>query len=442
MGPRTRRPGAALGAAVLLSLVIAAPNDGFARSQTASAVTPVVSPFFLQPEFTVHDPSTLRGLVVGGATPSERAITACSICGKTKFAKKVDLHRVLVRVLPPLRMRSGTRVLVGVTAPGEDGRWIVMGFQGGQYKGLGHGCMPPTVTSFTPAEAAHPSTIPTAGCGFPPPDNDYVYWRGTDGQLYEKQYVPPKWSPPIPIGSGHGVASAPTAVALPNHDRDVFWQGTDGWLHEMTYTGFWSNPRRLPGREKLTSPPSAVVNAHGVVLVFFRGTDRFLWAMGDYGGVWSLPAPFNSGPVESAPAAVVLPGGALELYWWAGKLYEDKWPTQQTPTLLSAAGPLGSAPTAIVDTHGIVHVFWRGTNAWLWELSNPDSGSGSVQRNSGPLASAPSAVVHPDNVQDLFWRSTKGGLREMQWYSGKWNLSYAVPFAGDLGSAPAAVLGQ
>ena len=176
-----------------------------------------------------------------------------------------------------------------------------------------------------------------------------------DGQLYEQQWVPPKWGRPIAIGSPHAVAMSPAAVVLPNAERDVFWTGSDGWLYEMTYTGFWSNARRLPSRTKLSSPPSAVVDAHGVVHVYFRGRDRFVWAMTDSGGVWAPAAPLNSGPVGSAPAAVLLPDGKLELFWEGWKpemLYE--LPPRGLAKPSPGSGTLGSGPTAILDARGHV----------------------------------------------------------------------------------------
>jgi hypothetical protein len=439
MGSR-RRIGAILGA--VLATLLAASTPSFARAQPAAASPSAVSPFFLSVVYRRHDSSTLIAVRVGGVTRHEHVTRACSVCGRTKFAKTVGSHSVLLTASRPLRMRPSTRVIVGVTAHGADGRWIRIGFHSPHYEGMGDGCMPPSVTSLTAAEAAHPSIIPKAPCGLPPA-TEYVYWRGTDHQVYEQQYVSPKWKPPLAIGSGNAVASAPTAVVLSNGDRDVFWTGTDGWLHEMTYTASsatWSNPARLPGREKLTSPPSAVVDAHGVVHVFFRTTNRFLWEMAYRGGVWGLPGPLNSGPVDSAPAAVALPGGSLELFWWAGGLYE--MPPGRLAHKVAGAGTLGSAPTAILDSHNIVHVFWQGTNGSLWELSNPDSGATSIPRNSGPLGSAPSAVIFPDNGQDVFWRGTDGGLWEMRWYSKEWHPAAAVPKAHDLDSAPAAVMAR
>ena len=304
--------------------------------------------------------------------------------------------------------------------------------------------MQPYVTSMTRAYAARPSTIPTAPCGAPPPpETEDVYWRGTDGQLWEQEYVSQTWDTPLPIPSGQAVASAPTAVVLANGDQDVFWEGTDGWLHEMSSTastGFWSIAERLPRRQPVTSAPSAVVDAHGAVRVFFRAQDGFIWQMAYKGRSWPLPWQLNSGVVKAAPAAVALPDGSLELFWWAGGLWEMHYPNQGVGHKLPGAGPLGSAPTAVLDSRDIVHVYWKGTNGWLWQLSNPDSGSGSVQLNSGPLGSAPSAVIYPDNGQDVFWRGTGGGLWEKRWYAKEWHPSAAVPYAHGLGSAPAVVM--
>ena len=307
--------------------------------------------------------------------------------------------------------------------------------------------MPGRIKHLTPAQAARPSTIPGAPCGAAPPpetENEYVYWRGTDGQLWEQQYVSQTWDTPLPIPSGQGVASAPTAVVLANGDQDVFWEGTDGWIHEMSYTastGFWSIAEQLPRRQPATSAPSAVVDTHGVVRVFFRAADGFIWGQAYRNRRWKLPWQLNSGKVESAPATVALPDGSLELFWWAGGLWEMHRLIQGSVHKLPGAGPLGSAPTAVLDSNHVIHVFWKGTNGWLWELSNPDSGSASVQLNSGPLGSAPSAVIYPDNGQDVFWRGTGGGLWEKRWYAKQWHPSAAVLYAHGLGSAPAAVMG-
>ena len=449
MGPRTRHGGAALVAALLLTFMSAVAPAG-ARPQAPSAASnspPVVAPFFIVPYSKGNRLRTLIRLNVIAVPRGERVLSACSVCGKMKFVKTRGVTRVILRASSPLRMRSTTRVVIGITKPNSTGRWIVLGFRGDTYRGLGHGCMPASVKKLTRGEAARRSTIPHASCGPPSsPRSEYVYWNGTDHQLDEEQYNYPNWGTALPIGSGNAVGSAPTAVVHSDGERDVFWKGTNGHLYEMTYTGFWSNWQELQTLGKLDSTPSAVVDKQDVVHVFWKARDGFLRQMSDTGGVWSRPVPLNSGIVGSAPAIVVRPDGSLDLFWEGStdRMLWEKHPGH-LPKKVTGAGMLASAPTALVDANGIEHVFWRGRNAWLWEISDPDRhGSVSHQRSpSGALGSAPCAVVHPDHVQDVFWKGTDGRLWEMVWFSGRWHGSKAVSgTTHEPDSQPAAVLGR
>jgi hypothetical protein len=447
MGPRTRGGGAPAVAALFLGIVLTAAPSG-ARPQArpaASASAPRVSNFYLVPWFRADRPGILTRLDVKAVTRGERVLSACSACGTTKFAEKRAVYRVSLLPSSPLRMRATTRVLVGVISKRSTGRWIVMGFHDGQYTGLGHGCMPASVTSLTPAEAARPSTIPPERCGLGSSGTEYVYWTGSGHQLYELQYISPHWGRVEPIGSGNAVGSAPAAVALPSGERDVFWNGTDGALHEMSYIdGFWTSRGALTAKGTLKSAPTAVVDKYGVVHVFYVGALQYIYSMAYRGGVWARAWRMNSGPVGSPPAVVVRQDGSLDLFWKGGGLYEMRGLTGHLAHAVPEARTLGSGPTAAVDSHDTVHVFWQGTkNGRLWELSDPDRrGFGLEQLNSGQLGSAPSAVIHPDGEIDVFWRGTHGGLRELQWYSGHWHLTRPVLGTRALGSQPAVALGK
>lgn len=446
MGPRTRRGGAALIAALLLTFVSAvAPGGARPRAPSAASTSPVVSPFFIVPVPKPNRPTTLTRLRIDAVTPGGRVLSACSACGATKFVKTLGAHRVTLSASRPLRMRANTRVVVGVIFPGWTGRWIVLGFRRHKYRGLGHGCMRSTVTRLTPADAAHPSAIRRAGCGpSSPPGAEYVYWNGPGDQLLEEPYFPKRWHQAEPIGSGNAVASAPTAVVRSSGERDVFWKGSNGRLYEMTYTGFWSNANELQTNGTLESAPSAAVDKRDVVHVFWKSTDGgFVQQMSETGGVWSQPLPVNTGPVGSAPAVVVRPDGSLDLFWKGtdGLLWE-KHPGEGAKKR-PGAGLLDSAPTGVFDGHGHEHVFWRGTDEWLWEITDPDSPRSVSHRidRSGRIGSAPSAVIHSSQVQDLFWKGTDGWLWEISWFLGNWHPK-RVPLSGTLGSQPAAALGQ
>ena len=348
-------------------------------------------------------PTALTRVAVVAVTRDERVTSACVGCGTTRFSEKVSSTRVTLSPSRPLRMRPTTRIIVGVTAVGSTGRWILLGFRDGHYKGLGHGCMPATVTALSPAAATHPAVIPSASCGPPSPrGTEYVLWNGVDRQLYEMQYAAPSWRrPALPIGSGHGVRSAPAVLMRSGGERDVFWKGGDSGLWVMSYTGIWSDAAELREAGKLGSGPSAAVDAEGVAHLFWKGEGRqgTLWEMSETGGLWTSSTPVHSGPVASAPAIIVRPNGTLDLFWKGTdqRLWEMPYPEgNELARPVSGAGKLGSAPAAVLDGNGGEEVFWRGTDGWLWDLSNPGGHrSISQQRNSGALGSAPSAIVHP-----------------------------------------------
>jgi hypothetical protein len=448
MGRKRRGIGAAFAAALLLTSISAAAHTTAQRRVVAQSqsTTPVVSAFFVLPRYVATAPQILIGVRVRGVTRDEHVTTACSSCGRTKLVETA-IHRseVTLTAKPSVRMGPSTRIIIGVTSPGSNGRWIVVGFPNGQYKGLGHGCMSPRVTSLTPRTAAHPVTIPSASCGpASPRGHEYVYWTGRDTQLYEYQYWPPHWLRRLAIGSGYGVESAPAVVVRPNGERDVFWRGAGGGLWVMSYTGFWSNAVHLRSAGKLKSDPAASVDAHGVVRVFWQGTDGWLHDMSVADRGLAGVRPLNSGPVASAPAVVSRPGHPPELFWRGtdGGLYEMADGRDAYGRLIPTAGTLDSAPTAISDHRGVEHVFWRSANGSLVEISGSGSQwSAPRELARGPLDSPPSAVIHIDGVQDVFWEGAFGELWEQKFAKQKWGNPLPLPGAGVLGSRPAAAVG-
>ena len=449
MGEKGRYVGLGCVAVVLVTALSAATPRG-AQSQTessAGAAPPVVSPFFIVPRSRSPRRPTLTSLSVVSVTRNERVTSACSGCGSTRFVETREADRVMLRASPPLRMRSPTRVIVGVTASGSTGRWIVFGLRRLHYTGFGHGCMLASVTVLSPVVAARPSRLQQTPCGPPsPPGTEYVLFNGAGHQLYEQQYASRRWETALPIGSGSGVRSAPSLLLRARGERDVFFWGPGRRLWTMSYTGFWSDATELTEAGTLGSSPDAVLDARGVAHVFWRGTDRWLYEMSDAGGVWSIASRMNSGEIGSAPAAVARPDGTLDVFWMGRdrQLWRLRNPgSGQFASAIHGTGTVASAPAAILDNNDVEDVFWRGTDRALWELSGPGRQDAISQPAlSGPMGSPPSAVVHPGSpVQDVFWRGTDGGLWEDVWYSGEWHPRH-VPGAAKLGSRPVAAVSR
>jgi hypothetical protein len=439
--------------AVLLAVVTVAGRPSRAVSQAvppAPSIVAVVHAFFIQPNAKPATSRTLIGFSAESVTRSEHVITACSGCGRTRFVGRYSHHRVALRAVPALRMRPTTRVLVAVIETGQTGRWIEFGFGRQRYGGVGNGCMAMTVKSLTPAETSNPTkSIPFTTCGaWSGPGTEYVYWTGTDHQIYEKQYpadTPSRWSDSLAIGSGTGVLSAPSAIIRGKGERDVFWEGFDHHLHWMSFTGDWHDETELPAGT-VRSGPTAIVDAKGYAHVFWKGTTRLLYEMSNIGTI-PQTTPLNAGDVGSVPAAVSRPDGTVDLFWKG----TDKllWGMPQASASLGAncipgANTLGSAPAAALDAHLIEDVFWRGTgDGGLWELSRPDDprSISTPQGLPGALGSAPTVVIHPNNVQDVFWRGTHGGLWEMVWPTkNPWNTAQQIRSEVKVASRPAVVL--
>jgi hypothetical protein len=71
---------------------------------------------------------------------------------------------------------------------------------------------------------------------------EYVFWRGTNGALWDKWYVDGSWHGPGAItNAGTQVASPPSVAVHANGQQDVFWKGTDGDLWEISH-GVSSSP--------------------------------------------------------------------------------------------------------------------------------------------------------------------------------------------------------
>jgi hypothetical protein len=77
-------------------------------------------------------------------------------------------------------------------------------------------------------------SVPTAGVDGH--GNEYVFWRGTNGALWDKWFVGGQWHGPGPIhAAGTDLASAPTVAVHADGQQDVFWKGTDGDLWELSH---------------------------------------------------------------------------------------------------------------------------------------------------------------------------------------------------------------
>jgi hypothetical protein len=78
--------------------------------------------------------------------------------------------------------------------------------------------------------------------------DQFVFWRGTDGSLWDDWYTGATWHGPARISvAGRDLVSQPAVAVLPDGQQDVFLKGINGRLWEVTHTTHWTSRVDLGG---------------------------------------------------------------------------------------------------------------------------------------------------------------------------------------------------
>jgi Concanavalin A-like lectin/glucanases superfamily len=231
--------------------------------------------------------------------------------------------------------------------------------------------------------------------------NIYVYWRGTDDNLWEAYWNGSAWLGPYNRGMG-ALGSQPSVAISSNGTAYVFWKGTDGnlWEAEGPADGALSGPTDQ-GLGTLGSAPAAGVDANGVTYVYWEGTDGNLWE-GYWNGTGWTDADRGMGTLGSQPTVAITGNGTAYVFWEGsnGDLLEAQGPAGAAltgPTDLGL-GPLGSPPAAGLDINGLPYVYWEGTSPscdLIEAYWNGTGWAGPFDRGLGPLSSQPAVAIYP-----------------------------------------------
>jgi pseudomonalisin len=117
----------------------------------------------------------------------------------------------------------------------------------------------------------------------------YVYWEGTDRNLWEAYWNGSAWVGPISRGMGP-MNSAPSVAMTSDGTAYVFWRGTDNglWEAQGNAKGPLGNLSDH-GMGPLGSGPTAGVDGNGYTYVYWRGTDKNIWEGYWNGHAWVGP---------------------------------------------------------------------------------------------------------------------------------------------------------
>jgi hypothetical protein len=239
----------------------------------------------------------------------------------------------------------------------------------------------------------HRTDLGMGGLGSMPAAGDdancysYVFWAGTNDELFEAYYNGSKWVGPVGTGIAMGTRAQPT-VAITHSPQSsaqayVFWRGANGNLMEAQgaanpQDGALSGPYDR-GYGDLGSVPAAGVDASGHAYVYWEGNDGNLYE-GYYNGTGWVGDAVNQGfgTMGSAPTVAITdsPSASAQAYvFWRGlngNLIEAQGDADPDYGSLSGVydrgyGVLGSGPTAGIDSSGHTYVYWEGNDGDLWE---------------------------------------------------------------------------
>jgi hypothetical protein len=211
-----------------------------------------------------------------------------------------------------------------------------------------------------------------------------VFWQGTNGHLWEAWYSngwngPVDWTASWP--GARPPASAPTVAITPDGSTQmVFWRGTEGDLWEAWYRGGWNGPVDWsalwgPGHSLAAGPTVALTTDGSEQLVFWKdpaGSLEEVWFNAGWNGPATWTAP--SSQLASAPILAMGPTGRQELFmqgsnndlweaWWAGSFS----PPVDVTTGFGVHDPVLSGPGATTLSDGQTIVFWQGLGGHLHE---------------------------------------------------------------------------
>jgi hypothetical protein len=308
-----------------------------------------------------------------------------------------------------------------------------------------------------PAAAHASSVVPTGpSAGEDEFGSQYVFWRGATGQhnLYEAWYdvYTGKWSDGIDLGMGT-LGSEPT-VAITNqvfagpggkefNAQYVYWKGTDGQLWMAYWQGSWHGPIVIPDQDPCSRPAATTVYPDGApeIVIFWQGEQGYCGQDNDDGSglfytysyqsidpisaadYWPGPTwDSNADIAGSAPSVTTVSEqedagmdtnipDTVAIAWQGqdGKLWTQEWDTLNGDTTgavcYTAAGVIGSVPTVsgASTLFGVTEwdIGWTGQDDILWGGDSIAGGFDPIysQPSSGAMESAPSMAQAPSSSQ-------------------------------------------
>jgi len=287
-----------------------------------------------------------------------------------------------------------------------------------------------------------------------------LFARGVDRAIWYKAQTSPNaatWTNWLSLGGRF--SSSPVSVLSAEGFIHVFAVGQDRTLlHKFQFDNItsaqpdWSSWQSLGG--SLTSLPSAVLDAEGLIHVFARGPDRALWHKGQIGEQQPRSVRWDDwrslgGVLASAPRVPSLSDSVnlLEIvvrasdksFWHKFQVSANKGICSNCTTSGVAwsdwqclGGIFSSGPSSTLSADGTVELFGRGPDKALWHKGQFYDGANLSWKKwtslGGLLSTGPEVTTRADGLLTVFARgldkniwsknqhvSTNGTLEFVHW---------------------------
>ena len=266
----------------------------------------------------------------------------------------------------------------------------------------------------------------------------YVFWKGTNGGLWEGYYNGTRWFGPINVDPGANMGSEPTvAVSASQHTggsnpsayQFVFWKGA-GSAHNLIeeyFDGSWHGPFDIGmgnvGGYILNqyAPSASWYDSTGIIVAWTGATDTNIWYTFTKSptntGSWSSPQKSSHGNVAVGSEPSVF--GPLDSVFWADSGFQDLWwgALQGSSSHNYHDGPLGGPPTstAVPNTECVCddyYAFWQGATGGLWYMTwsavnlRGPSEVCACQLGSDPSIALDAFTPGPSSISqaEVYWR--------------------------------------
>jgi glucosylceramidase len=273
----------------------------------------------------------------------------------------------------------------------------------------------------------------------------YVFWRGSDGRIYQASYAG-RWRGPAQ--TAWGADSTPAGAAGPGGRVYLAWQGPGGHLYEASFARKWTQPQDLTranhwdGKGVADSAPAlAVDSGNGDQYLWWRGADGRLHEAWFARGKWHGPLVLPWRPA-GAPAAALSRSGQQYVFWSTatGDLeeawYARAWHGALDLTKAEGWGQFGQSSTrpgvAADPATGSQYLFWRAVDGRIYEAWYARGWHGPIPM--GWSAAASPAVAARPGHQYVFWQGADGTIWE-SWNRRTWR-DPIIPLRRARGAGP------